>query len=78
MCIHLAKRGSRYYFRRRIPLSLIPHFQRTEIVKALGTPNRSEAEKLARLEGCRWDSEFAHLQGEVIQEWPDCEAIWHY
>lgn len=71
MCTHLAKRGSRYYFRRRIPLALIAHFQRTEIVKALGTSNRSEAERLARLEGCRWDNEFARLQGEAIQVLPE-------
>ncbi|WP_024913546.1 DUF6538 domain-containing protein [Chania multitudinisentens] len=67
MCTHLTKRGSHYYFRRRIPLALIPHFQRAEIVKALGTSNRSEAERLAWLEGCRWDNEFACLQGEAIQ-----------
>lgn len=71
MCTHLAKRGSRYYFRRRIPLSLVPYFQRSEILKALGTSNRSEAERLARLEGCRWDNEFARLQGEAIQALPD-------
>ncbi|MHA7846369.1 DUF6538 domain-containing protein [Serratia sp. D1N4] len=53
MCTHLVKRGSRYYFRRRIPLSLISHFQRTEILKALGTSNRFEAERLVRLEGYR-------------------------
>ncbi|MBL5825312.1 site-specific integrase [Serratia fonticola] len=75
MCTHLAKRGSRYYFRRRIPLALIPHFQRTEIVKALGTSNRSEAERLARLEGCRWDNEFARLQGETVNSLPDYEIM---
>lgn len=75
MCTHLAKRGSRYYFRRRIPLALIPHFQRTEVVKALGTSSRSEAERLARLEGCRWDNEFARLQGVAIQALPDYKII---
>ncbi|WP_411753750.1 DUF6538 domain-containing protein [Serratia sp. (in: enterobacteria)] len=47
MCIHLAKCGSRYSFRRRIPLALIPYVQRTEIVQALGTSNRSEAGRWA-------------------------------
>ncbi|WP_337264049.1 MULTISPECIES: site-specific integrase [unclassified Serratia (in: enterobacteria)] len=64
MCTHLVKRGSRYYFRRRIPSSLIPHFQRVEIFRSLKTSARREAEKLARLEGCYWDAEFARLQGE--------------
>lgn len=64
MCTHLVKRGSRYYFRRRIPSSLVVHFKRTEILRSLKTSARREAEKLARLEGCYWDAEFARLQDE--------------
>ncbi|WP_411703577.1 DUF6538 domain-containing protein [Edaphovirga cremea] len=52
MCTHLLKRGSRYSFRRKIPTSLISHYQRIEIIKSLRTSNRDEAMRFVRREGC--------------------------
>lgn len=60
---YLHKRGSRYYFRRKIPLDLLPHYQgRKEIVKALGTSEPAKARELVREESYRSDQEFAALR----------------
>ncbi|HJV82417.1 DUF6538 domain-containing protein [Noviherbaspirillum sp.] len=42
MCTHLAKRGSRYYFRRKIPLDLLPHYKGREVMRSLGTSDTVE------------------------------------
>lgn len=67
MCTHLIKRNAIYYFRRRIPLALVAHFGRNEVVHSLRTSDRREAERLARQEGCRYDNIFAELEGKVPQ-----------
>lgn len=64
MCTHLIKRNAIYYFRRRIPLALVEHFGRSEVVHSLRTSDRREAERLARQEGCRYDNLFAELEGK--------------
>jgi hypothetical protein len=64
MCTHLTKRGSIYYYRRRIPLDLIGIFG-TEIMKSLGTKDRKEAEVLVRKMGARHDEEFAQIRSEA-------------
>lgn len=58
MCTHLSKRGSRYYVRRRIPTDLVQHYGRMEIMRALGTSDRREAERLCRVAGAALDAEF--------------------
>lgn len=58
MCTHLAKRGSRYYFRRKVPLDVLPHYKGREVMRALGTSDRREAERLARAIGVELDREF--------------------
>ncbi|WP_207000865.1 site-specific integrase [Trinickia mobilis] len=64
MCTHLVKRGSVYYFRRKIPLDLIAHYDgKKEVMRSLRTSDKREAEKLAREEGVRLDREFAQLRG---------------
>jgi integrase len=59
MCTHLQKRDGRYYFRRRVPLDLVPILGKTEISKALGTSNRAEAVRLCRAESLLTDQLFA-------------------
>lgn len=51
VCTHLTKRGSRYSIRRKVPVDLQGHYGRSEIVKALGTSDRREAEQLCRVAG---------------------------
>lgn len=56
---YLFKRGSRYYLRRKIPVDLQQHYQdRKEIVRALGTSDRREAERLVREQSVLLDREF--------------------
>lgn len=70
MCSHLIKRGSRYSIRRKIPVDLQSHYGRTEIVKALGTSDRREAEQLCRIEGVRFDVEFASVRAALAASAP--------
>lgn len=69
MCTHLAKRGNRYYFRRKIPLELLPTYGgRKEIMRSLGTSDRKEAEKLARIEGVKLDTEFDRHRSTLMSD----------
>lgn len=48
---HLVRRGARIAtvsYRRRIPLDLVDHYGRKEIIKALGAADPHEARRLAR------------------------------
>ncbi|CAA6603651.1 hypothetical protein MTBLM1_110002 [Rhodospirillaceae bacterium LM-1] len=40
---HIARRGSRYYFRIRVPDDLIGFFGRRELKRSLGTASQREA-----------------------------------
>lgn len=71
MCSHLIKRGSRYSIRRKIPVDLQSHYGRTEIVKALGTSDRREAEQLCRIAGAKLDEEFASVRAAVAAPAPN-------
>lgn len=66
MCTHLTKRGSRYSIRRKIPLDLQGHYGRTEIMKALDTSDRREAEQLCRVAGAKLDAEFASARASLL------------
>ncbi|MGA7779951.1 MAG: DUF6538 domain-containing protein [Paraburkholderia sp.] len=79
MTNHLSKRGSRYYFRRKIPLDLQAHFQGSkEIVKALGTSDPAEARKLVREESVRYDREFDSLRKRAASGQLTGEALKEY
>ncbi|MDN7932038.1 site-specific integrase [Burkholderia metallica] len=62
MTNHLLRRGSRYYIRRKVPADLQDHYQRKEIVKALGTDKPADARVLVRKESSRLDEEFAAVR----------------
>jgi integrase len=70
VCTHLTKRGSRYSIRRKIPNDLQSHYGRTEIVKALGTGDRREAEQLCRVAGAKLDEEFANVRAALAAPAP--------
>jgi hypothetical protein len=70
VCTHLTKRGNRYSIRRKIPVDLQGHYGRTEIVKALGTSNRREAEQLCRVAGAKLDEEFASVRAALAAPTP--------
>lgn len=56
---YLELRGSTWWFRRKVPLAVIPQFQhRKEIRHSLGTTIRSEAVKRARLRAVELDQAF--------------------
>lgn len=67
---HLLRRGTRYFFRRRVPDELRPIIGRKEIKKALGTSDHREAGKLARIEALKTDELFASKRREVQQVAP--------
>lgn len=74
MCTHLTKRSgsSNYYFRRKIPLDLLPHYGgKKEVMRSLGTTDKREAERLAREAGVQLDDEFAALRQPTIAASPD-------
>jgi hypothetical protein len=58
MTNHLVKRGSRYSIRRKIPADLQAHYERKEIVRALGTSDPAEARTRCREESVKLDKEF--------------------
>ncbi|CAB3798829.1 tyrosine-type recombinase/integrase [Pararobbsia alpina] len=68
MSEHVIRRGSRYYYRRRVPADLIEKYQKTEHVQALGTANPKEAAKEARRVGAALDQVFDRLRAEIEAE----------
>lgn len=63
MSDHIQKRGSVYYYRRRIPLDLLAHYSgRAEIIRSLGVKNRPEALILARRINVELDDEWLRLR----------------
>ncbi|MBI0275454.1 site-specific integrase [Hafnia alvei] len=58
MSTHLLRRGNRYYLRRRIPKDLVLVYNKSEIVKSLGTSTRSVAVVLLRKANVLVDEEF--------------------
>jgi len=56
MSDYLIRRGGRYSFRRRYPIDVAAILGKVEFVKALGTADRREAEKLARLVNVKFDN----------------------
>ncbi|RKE34249.1 hypothetical protein B0G76_0245 [Paraburkholderia sp. BL23I1N1] len=75
MCTHLQKRDGRYYFRRRVPLDLVPLLCKTEISKALGTSNRAEAIRLCRAESLSTDEQFASLRSSKRSDPPAPDPV---
>lgn len=67
---HLLRRGTRYFFRRRVPDELRGIIGRKEIKKALGTSDHREAGKLARIEALKTDELFESKRREVQQVAP--------
>jgi len=60
---HTIKRGSVYYFRRRIPLDLVEaHEGQREVYYSLGTKNKADAERKARRESVILDEKWAALR----------------
>jgi len=53
----LAKRGSTYYFRAKIPADLIAHYGKKEIKVSLKTTDKREAVRLCNLKSVEWDEE---------------------
>lgn len=56
MSDYLIRRGGRYSFRRRYPIDVAAILGKVEFVKALGTADRREAEKLARVVNVKFDN----------------------
>jgi hypothetical protein len=65
MTNYLVKRGNRYYFRRKIPLELLEHFGRNEIVKALGTSDPHVASVRCREHAVMYDTIFAAARKSI-------------
>lgn len=58
----MVRRGGRYSLRRRVPLDLVGHYGRAEIVRALGTADPREARERLVEEWHRLDVEFRQLR----------------
>ncbi|WP_414444629.1 DUF6538 domain-containing protein [Burkholderia sp. 22PA0106] len=73
------KRGNVYYFRRKVPVDLLPHYPRKEILLSLGTTDYATAKTRASEMTARTDREFAALRGVTDKEWtpPENFASFH-
>lgn len=73
---YLELRGSTWWFRRKVPLAVIPQFQhRKEIRHSLGTTIRSEAVKLARLRAVELDQAFETALARERERLPKMKPI---
>lgn len=61
---HILRRGSTYYFRRKIPTHLREQIGKEEIRKSLGTSDLNEAKARAAVEAKKLEQEFARLRVE--------------
>lgn len=61
---HLIRRGTIYYFRRKIPLHLREQIGKEEVRKSLGTEDLQEARLRAAAESLRLEQEFTRLRQE--------------
>ncbi|HKY01493.1 MAG TPA: site-specific integrase [Burkholderiales bacterium] len=61
---HILRRGTTYYFRRKIPSHLRAQVGKEEIRKSLGTTDLNEAKARASVEAAKLDQEFARLRIE--------------
>lgn len=59
MSAHLHKVGTRYYYRRRVPLDLVEHMGKKVIKLALGTDNRAKAIELCNVHDLAYAVMFA-------------------
>lgn len=60
---YLFPRGTRYYYRRRIPADLLDHYSpKKEFLLSLNTSERREAEKRARAKAVEHDKEFERIR----------------
>ncbi|MEK6390040.1 MAG: DUF6538 domain-containing protein [Paraburkholderia tropica] len=73
MTNHLEKRGTVWYFRRKIPTDLEQHFGRKQIMFSLKTRDYTEAKRLAALHTVLTDAEFAaaRTSSQSISTRPD-------
>lgn len=58
----LIRRGARYSIRRRVPLDLLGHYGKAEIIRALGTSDPKEARVRLAVEWVKLDTEFERLR----------------
>jgi len=77
---YLLRRGASYYFRIRVPLELVEVVGKTEIVKALGTKEESEAKRLMWPKVEEWHRYFEDLKARRTMTADDkADAVWqHY
>jgi integrase len=64
---HLQRRGGRYWFRRKVPADLRAHYGYSELVRNLGTGDRTEAARRCREVSVEIDREFARVRSEMAQ-----------
>ncbi|KWR90375.1 site-specific integrase [Cupriavidus sp. IDO] len=73
---HLTKRGSIYYFRRKIPLDLLQHYPgKREITRSLGTKDSDEAARIARRVSVDLDEEWQTLRNAVNSKQADAARV---
>ncbi|WP_029148724.1 site-specific integrase [Methylophilus sp. 5] len=68
--IHMINRKGVFYFRRRVPEDLLPHYApQTEFKFSLKTRDYAEADRLQRIESVKLDEEFARIRkGQTAPE----------
>lgn len=66
---HLVKRGSKYYFRARVPADLVTQYGKNEIYFSLRTSDKAEALQRVRIEQLKLDQEF-HQRRSLLSASP--------
>jgi len=66
MQTNLVRRGSQYYFRRKVPSDLQQHYPRADIRESLRTTDKAEAIERAKARVSHWDAVFAKHRAALI------------
>lgn len=63
------KRGNVYYFRRKVPVDLVAHYEKPVILRSLGTTDYETAKARAAELTAQTNREFAALRGRKPDDW---------
>jgi integrase len=65
---HLEIRGSTYYFRMRVPLDLLEHYDKEEFKSSLGTKDYAEAKRKAAIKTAHHFNEFENIRKHALSK----------
>jgi hypothetical protein len=67
---NVQRRKAGYYYRQKIPVDLLIHYGKREIVRSLGTSKKREASAAGYEQGHSWTRDFARIRAGGLQTVP--------